>query len=84
MFALEYAMDELAVKLGIDPVALRVKNDSDLYPGKNVPWSSPHLVECFQLGAEKFGWSKRNPEPGAVRDGDWMIGTGVASALYPA
>ncbi len=84
MFALECAMDELAVKLSIDPVELRVKNDSDLYPGKNVPWSSRHLVECFQLGAEKFGWSKRNPEPGAVRDGDWMIGTGVASALYPA
>jgi xanthine dehydrogenase YagR molybdenum-binding subunit len=84
MFALECAMDELAVKSGVDPVELRVKNDSDLYPGKNVPWSSRHLVECFQLGAEKFGWSQRNAEPGAVRDGDWLIGMGTASALYPA
>jgi xanthine dehydrogenase YagR molybdenum-binding subunit len=84
MFALECAMDELAVKSGVDPVELRVKNDSDLYPGKNVPWSSRHLVECFQLGAEKFGWSQRNAEPGVVRDGDWLIGMGTASALYPA
>jgi xanthine dehydrogenase YagR molybdenum-binding subunit len=84
MFALECAMDELAVKSGVDPVELRVKNDSDLYPGKNVPWSSRHLVECFQLGAEKFGWSQRKAEPGAVRDGDWLIGMGTASALYPA
>ena len=84
MFALECAMDELAVKSGVDPVELRVKNDSDLYPGKNVPWSSRHLVECFQLGAEKFGWSKRKAEPGAVQDGDWLIGMGIASALYPA
>ncbi len=84
MFALECAMDELAIKLGIDPVELRIKNDADLYPGKNVPWSSRHLVECLQLGAEKFGWSNRNVEPGAIREGDWLIGTGMASALYPA
>jgi xanthine dehydrogenase YagR molybdenum-binding subunit len=84
MFALECAMDELAVKSGVDPVELRVKNDSDLYPGKNVPWSSRHLVECFQLGAEKFGWSQRKAKPGAVQDGDWLIGMGTASALYPA
>jgi xanthine dehydrogenase YagR molybdenum-binding subunit len=84
MFALECAMDELAVKLGIDPVALRIKNDADLYPGRNVPWSSKNLKECYELGAEKFGWSKRHPEPGAVRDGDWLVGTGMATALYPA
>jgi xanthine dehydrogenase YagR molybdenum-binding subunit len=84
MFALECAMDELAVKSGVDPVELRIKNDSDLYPGKNVPWSSRHLVECFQLGAEKFGWSQRNAKPGTVQDGDWLIGMGTASALYPA
>src|ERR1700730_2367550 len=84
MFALECAMDELAVKLGIDPVELRIKNDSELYPGRNVPWSSRNLVECYRLGAEKFGWSKRNSDPGAVRDGDWLIGNGMASALYPA
>jgi xanthine dehydrogenase YagR molybdenum-binding subunit len=84
MFALECAMDELAVKSGIDPVELRTKNDADLFPGKNIPWSSKHLVECYQLGAEKFGWSNRNPQPGAVQDGDWLIGMGMASALYPA
>ncbi len=84
MFALECAMDELAVKLGIDPVELRVKNDAQIYPGRNVPWSSRNLVECYRLGAEKFGWSKRNSAPGAVQDGDWLVGTGMASALYPA
>src|SRR5580693_2126341 len=84
MFALECAMDELAVKAGIDPVALRTKNDAELYPGRNVPWSSRNLVDCYRLGAEKFGWSQRNAEPGAVQDGDWLIGMGTASALYPA
>jgi xanthine dehydrogenase YagR molybdenum-binding subunit len=84
MFALECAMDELSVKSGLDPVELRVKNDAELYPGRNVPWSSKNLVECYRLGAEKFGWSKRNSKPGAVRDGEWMIGMGMASALYPA
>jgi xanthine dehydrogenase YagR molybdenum-binding subunit len=84
MFALECAMDELAVKSGIDPVELRIKNDSELYPGRNVPWSSRNLVECYRLGAEKFGWSNRNSQLGAVQDGDWLIGTGMASALYPA
>jgi len=84
MFALECAMDELAVKSGIDPVELRTRNDADLFPGKNVPWSSKHLVECYRLGAEKFGWAFRNPQPSAVRDGDWLIGMGMASALYPA
>ena len=84
MFALECAMDELAVKLGVDPVELRIKNDSDLYPGRNVPWSSRHLVECLRLGSDKFGWSKRKSEPGSFQDGDWLIGMGMASALYPA
>jgi xanthine dehydrogenase YagR molybdenum-binding subunit len=84
MFALECAMDELAVKLGIDPVELRIKNDSVLYPGRNVPWSSRNLVECLRLGSDKFGWSKRKSEPGSFQDGDWLIGMGMASALYPA
>jgi xanthine dehydrogenase YagR molybdenum-binding subunit len=77
-------VDELAVKSGVDPVELRINNDSELYPGRNVPWSSRNLVECYRLGAEKFGWSNRNSQPGAVQDGDWLIGTGMASALYPA
>ncbi|MBV9105656.1 MAG: xanthine dehydrogenase family protein molybdopterin-binding subunit [Verrucomicrobia bacterium] len=84
MFSLECAMDELAVRCGIDPVELRTKNDAEVYPGRNVPWSCKNLVECYQLGAEKFGWSKRNSIPGAVQEGDWLVGMGMASALYPA
>jgi xanthine dehydrogenase YagR molybdenum-binding subunit len=84
MLALECAMDELAIKLGMDPVALRINNDADLFPGRDVPWSSKHLRECYEIGADKFGWSERNPEPGAVRDGDWFVGMGMATALYPA
>jgi len=84
MLALECAMDELATKLGMDPVALRIKNDADLFPGRNVPWSSKNLRECYEIGADKFGWSKRNADPGAVRDGDWSVGMGMATALYPA
>jgi xanthine dehydrogenase YagR molybdenum-binding subunit len=84
MLALECAMDELAVKLGMDPVELRIKNDADLFPGRNVPWSSKNLRECYQIGVDKFGWSERNAEPGAVREGDWAVGMGMATALYPA
>lgn len=84
MFALECAMDELAVKLGMDPLTLRIKNYADLFPGSNLPWSSKNLGECYQLGAEKFGWSKRNPNPRSSRDGDWLIGVGMGSSLYPA
>ncbi|HZC36524.1 MAG TPA: xanthine dehydrogenase family protein molybdopterin-binding subunit, partial [Chthoniobacterales bacterium] len=84
MYALESAMDELAVKLGIDPVELRIKNYAETYPERNVPFSSKHLLECYQRGAEKFGWAKRNPNPRASRDGDWWVGQGMATALYPA
>jgi xanthine dehydrogenase YagR molybdenum-binding subunit len=84
MLALECAMDELATKLGMDPVALRIKNDADLYPGSNLHWSLKNLRECYELGAEKFGWSQRSPEPGTIRDGDWAVGYGMATALYPA
>jgi xanthine dehydrogenase YagR molybdenum-binding subunit len=84
MYALESAMDELAVKLGIDPIDLRIKNHAEIYPGKNVPFSSKHLLECYQRGAEKFGWAKRVPEAGMTRIGDWWIGQGMATALYPA
>jgi xanthine dehydrogenase YagR molybdenum-binding subunit len=84
MYALESAMDELAVKLGIDPIQLRIKNHAEIYPGRNVPFSSKHLLECYQRGAEGFGWEKRNPKPGITKDGDWWIGQGMATALYPA
>jgi xanthine dehydrogenase YagR molybdenum-binding subunit len=83
MFALECAMDELAVRLGMDPIVLRMKNYAEVYPGRNVPYSSKTLAQSYRLGAERFGWSKRNPKPGSVKDGDWLIGMGMATAVYP-
>ncbi len=84
MYALELAMDELAVKLGIDPIEFRVKNHAEVYPGTSRAWSSKHLLECYEKGAEKFGWAQRNPQPRMTKDGDWWIGQGMATALYPA
>ena len=83
MFALESAMDELAVLLKMDPIELRLKNYAETNPEKGLPWSSKHLKECYEKGAEMFGWSARDPEPGKRRDGDWLVGWGMASALYP-
>ncbi len=79
---LEMAMDELACTLGIDPVELRLRNHTPVDPRGN-PWSSDGLPECLRLGAERFGWADREPRPRAVRDGRWLIGTGMASAGYP-
>lgn len=81
MFALESAMDELAHALKIDPIELRRINEPEKDPTKKTEFSSRHLVECFQSGAEKFGWEQRAPR--SQRDGDWLIGQGVASASYP-
>jgi xanthine dehydrogenase YagR molybdenum-binding subunit len=82
LLALECAMDELAEKLAIDPVELRIRNDVQYDPekGPGTPFSSRKLVECLRTGAEKFGWSKRKAEPGGMRDGKWRIGYGMASA----
>jgi xanthine dehydrogenase YagR molybdenum-binding subunit len=79
---LETAMDELAYKVGVDPVELRILNHTDVDPNGH-PWSSDGLVACLQLGAERFGWKHRDPAPRSSRDGDWLIGTGMASAGYP-
>ncbi|HEX8427038.1 xanthine dehydrogenase family protein molybdopterin-binding subunit [Hymenobacter sp.] len=84
MNTLEAAMDELAYTLGMDPVALRLRNDTAVDPTERVPFSSRHLKECFELGAEKFNWQQRNPQPRSMRDGEWLIGWGTASAYYPA
>ena len=83
MLALEIAMDELAEKLGMDPVELRVINDVQHDPekGPSVPFSERRLVECLRTGAERFGWNRRNPVPGQVRDGRWLIGMGTAAAF---
>ncbi|MBO0870628.1 MAG: xanthine dehydrogenase family protein molybdopterin-binding subunit, partial [Micromonosporaceae bacterium] len=83
-FAIESAMDELADALRIDPVALRLKNYATTYPGRGVPWSSKHLDECYQVGMDKFGWALRNPVPRSVVDGDWLVGLGMSTAVYPA
>jgi xanthine dehydrogenase YagR molybdenum-binding subunit len=82
-FALECAIDELAVKLGMDPIDLRVRNEPDHDPLHGKPFSSRHLVEAWRAGAERFGWSARNPTPGAVRDGEWWVGVGCATSTYP-
>jgi xanthine dehydrogenase YagR molybdenum-binding subunit len=84
LFALESAMDELAIKLHKDPVELRLSLDTLIDEEKNRPFSSRHLKECLQLGAEKFGWSHRTPEVGSMRKGDLILGWGVAAASWGA
>ncbi|GHF48693.1 xanthine dehydrogenase YagR molybdenum-binding subunit [Amycolatopsis bartoniae] len=81
-FALESAMDELAVALGMDPIELRLRNNSIAPPGQDLQWSSKHLDECFSIGARRFGWSERTPR--GHMDGDWQVGLGVATAMFPA
>ncbi len=83
-YALESAMDELAYELGIDPVQLRLKNHADRDPELDKPWSSKSLRECYRIGAEAFGWSKRQMAPRSMRDGRWLVGWGMATATYPA
>ena len=83
-FALESAMDELAVALGMDPVELRLKNYAEKDPESGKPWSSKSLRDCYRVGAERFGWSKRSPKPRSMQDGRWLVGYGVATATYPA
>jgi xanthine dehydrogenase YagR molybdenum-binding subunit len=83
MYGLEAAMDELAEACGVDPVELRIRNDPDRDPETGLPWSGRHLVECLRLGAARFGWSGRGA-PGSRRDGEWLVGLGVASSTYPA
>jgi xanthine dehydrogenase YagR molybdenum-binding subunit len=82
-FALESAMDELSYALNIDPLELRLRNYADRDPEKNKPWSSKSLRECYRVGAEQFGWSKRNPKVRALRDGNSLVGWGMATACYP-
>jgi xanthine dehydrogenase YagR molybdenum-binding subunit len=99
--ALEIAIDEMAEKLGMDPVAFRIANDTQVVPDNpekpastdpqskageekhnpHPPFSQRQLVECFRLGARRFGWDKRSPQPGRVRDGRWLVGMGVAAAI---
>ncbi|CAN7601012.1 xanthine dehydrogenase family protein molybdopterin-binding subunit [Acidovorax sp. LjRoot66] len=82
LMALEIAMDEMATKLGIDPVELRIINDTQVDPEKpERPFSQRQLIECLRTGAQRFGWGQRRAEPGQVRDGRWLVGMGVAAAF---
>jgi xanthine dehydrogenase YagR molybdenum-binding subunit len=83
MFALESAMDELAVALGTDPVELRIANEPDTEPDSGKPFSSRHLVECLREGARRFDWAHRDPRPGMRAAGPLLVGSGVAAAVYP-
>jgi xanthine dehydrogenase YagR molybdenum-binding subunit len=86
LFALESAMDELAVATGVDPIELRLRNYAERDPRTNnrQPWSSKNLRECYVRGAEEFGWENRPKVPASRREGRWLIGYGMASATYPA
>lgn len=83
IFALESAMDELAYALNMDPVRLRLLNDTMAEPIRGLPYTSRNLKGCFEAASEAFGWNKRSPEPQSMRDGDWLIGWGTATSLYP-
>jgi xanthine dehydrogenase YagR molybdenum-binding subunit len=82
-FAIECSMDDLAYRVGVDPIEIRLRNYADHDYGTGQPWSSKSLKQCYARGAELFGWSKRNPKPGATRDGRYLVGMGMASASYP-
>ena len=82
LMALEVAMDEMAERLGMDPVELRIRNDTQIDPQKpGRRFSERHLVECLQTGADRFGWAGRNVVPGQVRDGTWLVGMGMAVGI---
>ena len=84
LIAQEIALDELAAVLKIDPVELRLRNYAERDPRRSLPWSSNNLRECYRLGAERFGWNKRNPKPRSMRAGRDLLGWGMATAMNPA
>ena len=84
IYALESAMDELAVALKMDPVQLRLANMTKNHPMSDLPFSSRNLEECYRVGSDSFGWAGRSPTPGGKVDEDWLVGWGMATASYPA
>jgi xanthine dehydrogenase YagR molybdenum-binding subunit len=84
LYAIESAMNELALQLNMDPVQLRVMNEPNIDESKGIPFSSRHMLECFQLGVEEFGWSKRNPAVGSMKRDGLTLGWGVAGCSWIA
>jgi xanthine dehydrogenase YagR molybdenum-binding subunit len=84
MFALESAMDEMAIACGLDPIEFRIRNMPSVDPETGRPFSSHGLIRCLREGAERFGWAQRDSRPGVRREGRWFVGSGVASSTYPA
>src|SRR4051812_47067906 len=82
LFALECAMDELAYALKMDPVKLRLVNDTKTEAIKGLPFTSRSLAQCFEAAGKRFGWSKRDPRLASMRDGDWLVGWGTAATMY--
>ncbi|MCK7626029.1 xanthine dehydrogenase family protein molybdopterin-binding subunit [Streptomyces sp. RS10V-4] len=82
-FALECALDELAERCGLDPIAVRARNEPEVGPLSGLPYSSRRLLTCFEEGARRFGWADRDPRPGVRREGRWLLGTGTAAASFP-
>jgi CO/xanthine dehydrogenase Mo-binding subunit len=83
-FATESALDELSCRLGIDPIELRLRNYAEVDPQSGLAWSTNALRECYQLGADRFGWARCTPEVGSIREGDWLIGYGMAAVTFGA
>lgn len=83
MFALESAMDEMALACGLDPVEFRIRNEPQVHPGSGLPFSSRNLVACLREGARRFGWERRDPTARGRLDRGWLVGTGVAASTYP-
>ncbi|MFE0249839.1 xanthine dehydrogenase family protein molybdopterin-binding subunit [Streptomyces sp. NPDC059010] len=81
-FVIESAMDELAHELGVDPIELRRRNEPSEDESTSEPFSTRRLSECYTVGAREFGWDRRNPRPRSTRDGDWLIGLGMAAGVY--
>lgn len=81
-FAIESALDELSYQLQIDPIELRLLNYAEVHPQSGLPWSSKALRECYRVGAERFGWAKRDPRIGSMRNGHWLVGYGMAGVTY--
>jgi xanthine dehydrogenase YagR molybdenum-binding subunit len=81
-FALESLLDELSYELGVDPIELRLRNYATVHPQIGLPWSSNALRECYEVGAARFGWAQREPAVGAMRDGRWLVGYGMAGVTF--